>query len=679
MASYPPPNENLPIFNPLNFITGGAGLTLDEGKKFFLQFPDAQGTENMETTNIDGVLTANDQAFFNDKITLEQTGAGEDALNILVDSPGYAIRATTRTDPTTNTQITILPTATNGEVNSIVQLGDALIYSTTGNLTGGSLAITALGAVADFGVRLNATDDIVEIGGQLELMTNDGIKFSNGTIQTTAYTGDGSETLAEVLAVGNSAGTNSINMNNNNITSVSNVATNTITSFSSISNTLTTPGVFDPSTTNSLTTQLLMNTTLPQLALNYVAGGKSGFPRPSADIQLLGGKVLPNAFTSPELLISGSVFSTTNPNINNYYTSLTQGKLSFYTDIDPASAVYLPNINAEIESNTGLILNVDGDISAEDNDITNALSITFTDTTIMNSAYTGGTPGTYTNTNITIDANGKISVISSGSGGSVVAGSTIQPGQTTTTPVPSTAWNANIGIGIQNYYGANSAISVNYALNPDPGLSGIPYRVDLVRIYIGSNAFFNGGTAIQMRYRTDVGVDSFGNPGNNASFRMTGELSFYPTLAGPAGTNQAFNINNTLSYTTANNQERGMSFGTYSVGFYNPGNVFATSGLGPPSENGAIYYVYPFFQYNPANEYIDVWYYMDTDYAWTLSDGTTSYTPPVFINFSLEILSNGNWSSAQGTGAYPYPTTALLQNSTRLEPLNGVITSSYTP
>jgi hypothetical protein len=205
MASYPPPNQNVAIFNPLNFISGGEGLTLDEGKKFFLQFPDAQGTENMETTNIDGVFTANDQAFFNDTITLEQTDTGEDALNILVDSPGYAIRATTRTDPTTNTQITILPTATNGEINTIVQLGDALIYSTTGDLTGGSMSITSLGVVDEFGIRLNETDEVVEIGGQLELLNN-GIKFSDGTTQSTAYTGDGSETLEDVLTTGNNAG-----------------------------------------------------------------------------------------------------------------------------------------------------------------------------------------------------------------------------------------------------------------------------------------------------------------------------------------------------------------------------------------------------------------------------------------------------------------------------------------
>jgi hypothetical protein len=41
-------------------------------------------------------------------------------------------------------------------------------------------------------------------------------------------------------------------------------------------------------------------------------------------------------------------------------------------------------------------------------------SLTFPDNKVQNSAFTGGTPGTYTNTNMTIDANGKISAISNG-------------------------------------------------------------------------------------------------------------------------------------------------------------------------------------------------------------------------------------------------------------------------
>lgn len=40
--------------------------------------------------------------------------------------------------------------------------------------------------------------------------------------------------------------------------------------------------------------------------------------------------------------------------------------------------------------------------------------LTYSNATVQNSAFTGGTAGTYTNTNMTIDANGKISAISSG-------------------------------------------------------------------------------------------------------------------------------------------------------------------------------------------------------------------------------------------------------------------------
>ena len=49
--------------------------------------------------------------------------------------------------------------------------------------------------------------------------------------------------------------------------------------------------------------------------------------------------------------------------------------------------------------------------------LTSGSRIQYPDGKQQNSAFTGGTPGTYTNTNMTIDANGKISAISSGSSG----------------------------------------------------------------------------------------------------------------------------------------------------------------------------------------------------------------------------------------------------------------------
>jgi hypothetical protein len=67
MATYPPPTETLPIFNSINFTptdtatgSGGGG-----GGGSFLNFPNAQGTENMLAMNVAGIATFNSLTQFN--------------------------------------------------------------------------------------------------------------------------------------------------------------------------------------------------------------------------------------------------------------------------------------------------------------------------------------------------------------------------------------------------------------------------------------------------------------------------------------------------------------------------------------------------------------------------------------------------------------------------------------
>ena len=94
MADYPPPNENLLIFSPSAFSVNDGALTIEDGKKFFLQFPTAQGTENLATTNISGVLTSTNnthnlgfgyQALLNkvDGSAIDNTAFGFQALSAL--------------------------------------------------------------------------------------------------------------------------------------------------------------------------------------------------------------------------------------------------------------------------------------------------------------------------------------------------------------------------------------------------------------------------------------------------------------------------------------------------------------------------------------------------------------------------------------------------------------------
>jgi len=63
MASYPAPTETLPIFAPAVFDTNDIPLTIEEGSKYFITYPTAQGTItiptlNTGTLNVSGVLTS---------------------------------------------------------------------------------------------------------------------------------------------------------------------------------------------------------------------------------------------------------------------------------------------------------------------------------------------------------------------------------------------------------------------------------------------------------------------------------------------------------------------------------------------------------------------------------------------------------------------------------------------
>jgi len=58
MAEYLPPTENVAIFDTLNFNDGNSPLTYNKAVKYFLRYPSAQGTETLQVTNVNGLLTA---------------------------------------------------------------------------------------------------------------------------------------------------------------------------------------------------------------------------------------------------------------------------------------------------------------------------------------------------------------------------------------------------------------------------------------------------------------------------------------------------------------------------------------------------------------------------------------------------------------------------------------------
>lgn len=73
MSDYSPPSEDLPIFDVNVFLTGDEPLTYNQAKKKFLRYPNAQGTENLQTINVSGIATFNNDIIQNNDTTITQT------------------------------------------------------------------------------------------------------------------------------------------------------------------------------------------------------------------------------------------------------------------------------------------------------------------------------------------------------------------------------------------------------------------------------------------------------------------------------------------------------------------------------------------------------------------------------------------------------------------------------
>jgi hypothetical protein len=70
MSAYEPPTQNLAIFDPDVFTENDEPLTITTGSKYFLKYPNAQGTENLQAINVNGVLTANSTVNLNSVVNI---------------------------------------------------------------------------------------------------------------------------------------------------------------------------------------------------------------------------------------------------------------------------------------------------------------------------------------------------------------------------------------------------------------------------------------------------------------------------------------------------------------------------------------------------------------------------------------------------------------------------------
>lgn len=168
MADYTPPTENLPIFDKLLFSTGEEYITQNDADKRYLRYPNAQGTENLQTVNVGGTLTAsgttnlattnvsgiatfNNDLVNNDIIEIKDattTGTGKVIFNM--ESTGV---------PLSRLRFVLNPG--NAVLNPMTQLDDVLMCYGTSNPNATALTIASRANVT-CGMRL--TRDTVTLG-----------------------------------------------------------------------------------------------------------------------------------------------------------------------------------------------------------------------------------------------------------------------------------------------------------------------------------------------------------------------------------------------------------------------------------------------------------------------------------------------------------------------------------
>jgi hypothetical protein len=88
MSVNPPPSPNVNRFNNLYWISADDGLTIGVGDLRYLKFPNAQGTETLLTTNVNGILTSNSETRQVDTANSANSRLKQNNLTLTLDA-GY--------------------------------------------------------------------------------------------------------------------------------------------------------------------------------------------------------------------------------------------------------------------------------------------------------------------------------------------------------------------------------------------------------------------------------------------------------------------------------------------------------------------------------------------------------------------------------------------------------------
>jgi hypothetical protein len=170
-----PPNPNVATFNNLYWIFNTTQLTQAEADLLYLKFPVAQGAENLQTTNVNGIMTCNDDVNFADGANI--TTFNQTLTNFTITSANPPL--STATQPASNDSSTKMPTtawvqsaiaggATTDTLSQVLVAGNnagaTSIDMNNNNITN---VLNLSTSTANFGgdATFSGTSDIIQIAG----------------------------------------------------------------------------------------------------------------------------------------------------------------------------------------------------------------------------------------------------------------------------------------------------------------------------------------------------------------------------------------------------------------------------------------------------------------------------------------------------------------------------------
>ena len=216
-VSYLPPTENVAIFDSSLYQQNTEPLTYQQAIQEFLAYPQAQGTETLQNTNVAGTLKCSSSVVLANGI---DTNAGDNYIT-------YSGSGTAGVYSLGIIAFNSLTSFTNNSLTGVnLPLSISSLYYNTPiylqNATTNSLTITSQnGNFQGYYSVGSSTNFNLTAGLTIGIFWDTGLTTAGWNIFQTSSGSGGSQTLSQVLTTGNSAGTTNINMNQQQVQNVS--------------------------------------------------------------------------------------------------------------------------------------------------------------------------------------------------------------------------------------------------------------------------------------------------------------------------------------------------------------------------------------------------------------------------------------------------------------------------